>query len=245
MRSRGSASTPYLLQVVGVDLGRQPVRLARPRQHGGAHPVVVSFQLAGQRIEILLPSLEAALLQQVPHAIDIAGRVVEILLDFNDPGPEERAVVHALFDARTRERRERLVAALRTRVALQAHQRGGVTLLVDAGVQHVLEAVEDLLAHVEVRNHQPATQCGRRGPALRGRDEDVEILLYAVVPGAGAGRLELGNGGGEVRFPPFIELRLEIEDLPVVFARAPDLPRTQAGSGRSLPAGSECTGCSP
>ena len=147
--------------------------------------------------------------------------------DFDHPGPGERAVVHALFDARTRELRERFVTALRSRVTFQAHERGGVTLLVDTGVQHVLEAAEDLLAHVEVRNHQAAIQRGRRGAALRGLDEDVEVLLGAVVLHAGARRFELGDGGGEVRFLPLVEFRFEIEDLRSYCSR----PRFAADSG--------------
>ena len=118
------------------------------------------------------------------------------------------------------ELRERLITALRSSVTFEAYERGGVTLLVDTGVKQVLEAAEDLLTHVEVRNHQPSTQRGRRGAALRGPDENVDVLLYELIFRAGARRLKFGDGGGEVRFLPLVEFRLEIEDLPVVLLQA-------------------------
>ncbi len=79
-------------QIVGVDLRRQPIGLARMRQDRGSHPVVMCLQLARECVEILLPSLEPALLQQLSHAADVRRTIVEVLLHLVFPRPRESVV---------------------------------------------------------------------------------------------------------------------------------------------------------
>src|SRR5581483_10201824 len=102
---------------VRVDFRRQAIALARLRQYVRAHPRLVVGELLAQRREVLLPTLEPALLIQVAHAVDVTLAIVEMPFDFGDPRPSERGVAHALFEPRAGQRRDRLIAFFCTDVA--------------------------------------------------------------------------------------------------------------------------------
>ena len=128
------------LQLVRIQLGRQLVRLARARQHRRLDPLAVLVELGAQRLHVLLPALEAAALEQLLNAVEVARLVVEVLLRLDDPRTDQLRVACLLLVARASQHGDRLVTLLRADVAMQARQRRFLPALRDARVEQILES---------------------------------------------------------------------------------------------------------
>ena len=203
-------------QVVGVDRGRQPVVLARPRQHLLAHPVGVLAQLPLEHREVLFPALEAALPERLADAVHVARLVRERLVDLDRPRAGQARGGEALAHALLGELDERLVARFAAGVLAQARQRGGVALRVDARVEQPLEAAKQGLVDVEPRQHVLAVQPRGRDLLARRLHQDPQVLLDPRVGRSRDPRLEVRGDALEVGLEPFVVTGLEIEDLLVV-----------------------------
>ena len=181
-------------EIVGVDFRRETVGLACLGHDGLANPIAVASQLLLERREVFLPALLAAARQQIARSLDETILVLQVLLDFDDPGLRERCLAHALFDSRASEHGDGFVAALGAGITLEASQRHSLLLFRHAIVKKILEAAIYGFSDTEIRKHQSIAQRDRIGLLLGGGDDDVDVLLQARIGGAAACLLELRDG---------------------------------------------------
>ncbi len=83
----------------------------------------------------MLPALQAAFLEEVAGSLRELLLVLQVLLDFDDPGPDQGRVAEAFLHSRAVELRDGLIALLRTGVTLQSDERSGLTFLGDPWVE--------------------------------------------------------------------------------------------------------------
>ncbi len=204
------------VQVVGIDFRRQQVALARARQDLLAYPRVVVVELPTEGLEVLLPPLEAALREQVVHALQVALGVAEVLLHLTGPRAGQSLVAEPLRRTLARKLGDRGVTGLAADVLAQPHERSRVARLVDARVEQRLEAAEQHAGHVVVGQHQAPVQ--RAGVALVGfgRDQDLQVLADARVGGPGQLRLQGVAHLSGIGLEALVEARLQVDDVGVV-----------------------------
>jgi hypothetical protein len=207
---------PELLEVVGIDLRRQQVARACVRQHRGAHPLAVTVNLRAQPCEVLLPAVQAALLQQITDAAHVLLLVLELLLDLERPRRGERRIVQSLLHARASQHGDRLEPRLRTVVTLQSQQRRRVALLRHALVEQCLEADEQGLREIEVRQQQAVVQLESGALIPRGLEQDLQVLFHARVGFVLECRGELRRHGIQIRLLAAHVSGLEVANLAVM-----------------------------
>ncbi len=78
-----------LFEIVCVDLRRQLVGLAGSRQDRLASPLRNLIELPRQGFEVALPTLQTALLEQLPGALEILGPVLQVLFDLHAPRADQ------------------------------------------------------------------------------------------------------------------------------------------------------------
>ncbi len=156
---------------------------------------------------ILLPSLETAAFERFLDSVEVASLVVERLLELDRPGAGQTGGREPLLEAGAGELGDRRVAFFGAGVAAQARQRRRVALLADARIEQSVEAAEEHLPEIEVRQHQATVEL--RGVTLvagRGQ-QDLQVLAHARIGGRGELRLEVARDRCEIRLEPRVVCR--------------------------------------
>ncbi len=212
----GRRVDPEVLQVVCVHLGWKLRLLARPRADVLVQPRVEVAQLIGEGRVGLLPSLEAAFLEETFHTIDELRELLLMLVELLDVGSDQLRLVEAGLNVGLGESSDRLVARLEAGVATNPHDDRGAALLGHLRIEQGLHAEEDCLSDVEVGQHEPLVQFRREDPVLLRLNQDLEVLTHARILLFVEGGLKLCDELPCVLSGTLVESRLEIEDLFVV-----------------------------
>ena len=143
-------------------------------------------------------------------------RVAKVLLDFGRPRTGQARLAESLGRPVLRQLRDWFVARLASRVLAQPLERSRIASAVDPRVKERLEAAEQHVRHIDVRQHQPAGEfAGSTLVAFRA-DEDLQVLLDPGVRGGREFRRELLAHDPRIRFEALVDVRLEVANFRVV-----------------------------
>ena len=206
----------HLLELERVHRRRQLRVVARPGQHFAAGPFGVVAQLLAERVQRRLRALDLVFREQVVDALDVGIAVRQRLFDFHLAGASQARIAEAFGVAVLRQLHQWRGICGHAGVALQARERMRAAFGRGLVGEQGLQAGEHVLAHVRPRQHVLLVERAVLDVAVRGVDQDLQVLAHVRAFLDRELGLQFGLGLRHRRAKAFADLGLEIEDLVVV-----------------------------
>ena len=171
----------HVLELEGIQLGRQAGVGARLWQHVPARPCDVLLHLRGQGGQRGVRALDVVLCEQLADAVDVGIDIGDGLFDL-DPGRLQQARGAALLGvALPRQGGQRLAARGLADIGLEPVQRPGPALRRHLVGQQPVEAAEHALRHVHPRHQVLLLERAALDAAAGRGDHDLQVLAHVGV----------------------------------------------------------------